>query len=387
MPVKDQLDKLAAFEPAPYPVVSLYLNTQPGQTGRDQFHTFVRKEFAARSRTYPAGSSERESLDKDLERIAHFLDTEIDPAANGVAVFACSAGELFEAVQITAPIEEHWLYIGDQPHLYPLARVESLYPRYAAVLADTNSARILVVATGELVAQKEVVGVKTKRTSQGGWSQARFQRHIENFHVQHAKEVVDALDRIVQRENISQIIVAGDEVIMPLLREQLPKHLADKVVDHVRIDTNAPLDEVVKASLEAMKRVHSQSEREKVESAIGAYRAGGLGVVGPEETLAALIKGQVDELLISARVGELESVGAAPGKAGHPPGNAETMLEEPAVASVSAGEPAEFAAETVRLADELITKAAQTSATITFVEDPDLLNEYGGVAAILRFTI
>ena len=55
MAVKAQLDRLAAFEPAPYPVVSLYLNTQPGQTGRDQFHTFVRKEFAARGRTYPAG--------------------------------------------------------------------------------------------------------------------------------------------------------------------------------------------------------------------------------------------------------------------------------------------------------------------------------------------
>ena len=70
MAVKAQLDRLAAFEPAPYPVVSLYLNTQPGQTGRDQFQTFVRKEFAARGKTYPAGSPERESLDKDLERIS-----------------------------------------------------------------------------------------------------------------------------------------------------------------------------------------------------------------------------------------------------------------------------------------------------------------------------
>jgi len=152
MPVKDQLDRLAAFEPAPYPVVSLYLNTQPGQTGREQFHTFVRKEFAARSGTYPVGSPERESLDKDLERIASFLQTDLDPAANGVAVFACSAGELFETVQLSAPIDQHWLSIGDQPHLYPLARVESLYRRYAAVLADTNSARILVFSTGALVA-------------------------------------------------------------------------------------------------------------------------------------------------------------------------------------------------------------------------------------------
>jgi peptide chain release factor subunit 1 len=384
MPVKDQLDRLAAFEPAPYPVVSLYLNTQPGQTGREQFHTFVRKEFAARSGTYPVGSPERESLDKDLERIASFLQTDLDPAANGVAVFACSAGELFETVQLSAPIDQHWLSIGDQPHLYPLARVESLYRRYAAVLADTNSARILVFSTGALVAQEEVTGVKTKRMSQGGWSQARFQRHTENFHVHHAKDVVEALEKIVQREGITEIVIAGDEVIMPLLRDQLPKHLAEKIVDQVRIDRDAPLHEVIRTSLDAMKRVRGMTEREKTDTAIGAYRAGGLGVVGPEATLDALAKGQVDELLISASVRELRPVASGTPESKSSAGGA---LPDPAVPSVAAGEPAEVATETVRLADELITRATQTSAKITFVEGAQLLADYGGVAAILRFTI
>jgi peptide subunit release factor 1 (eRF1) len=385
MTVKDQLDRLAAFEPAPYPVVSLYLNTQSGQTGRDQFQTFVRKEFAARARTYPSCSPERSSLDKDLERIARFLERDLEPAANGVAVFACSAGDLFEAVQLTAPIDHHWLSIGDQPHLYPLARVESLFPRYAAVLADTNSARILVFAAGELVAQREVKGVKTKRMSQGGWSQARFQRHSENFHMHHVKEVVEALDRIVQREGITEILVAGDEVVMPLLREQMPKHLAEKIVDQVRINTDAPVDRVIRTSLEAMKRVHSQSDREKVDLAVGGYRAGGLGVVGPEDTIEALVKGQVDELLISARVRELQPVGSH--AAARSVASIKGVLRDPAVQPVAAGEAADVASETIRLADELITKAKQTGAKITFVEDPELLSDFGGVAAILRFMI
>src|SRR5687768_8793146 len=119
MPVTDQLDRLAAFEPAPYPVVSLYLNTQSGPTGKDQFRTFVRKEFAARSQAYQANSPDREHLDQDFTRIARYLETELEPSANGVAIFACSAGELFEAVQLTAPIDQHWLFIGDRPHLYP----------------------------------------------------------------------------------------------------------------------------------------------------------------------------------------------------------------------------------------------------------------------------
>ena len=385
MAVKDQLDRLATFEPAPYPVVSLYLNTQPGPIGRDQFQNFVRKEFAARSRTYAAGSPERESLDKDLDRIARFLENEVEPSANGVAVFACSAGELFEAVQMTAPIDHHWLSIGDRPHLYPLARVDSLHPRYAAVLADTNAARILVFATGEVVAEREIKGVKTRRSSQGGWSQARFQRHTENFHVQHAKEVIEALEKIVQQENITEIILAGEEVVLPLLREQMPKHLAEKVVEQVRMNLSTPRDQLIESALDALRRAHGQSEREKVEAAVGGFRSGGLGVVGPEDTLSALLKGQVDELLISSTLRNLEP--SRPGAASTAADGAVATLPEPAVETVAAGEPAAASAGTVRLADELITKAAQTAARITFVEDPELLSPYGGVAAILRFAI
>jgi peptide chain release factor subunit 1 len=385
MAVKEQLDRLAAFEPAPYPVVSLYLNTQPGQTGRDQFHTFVRKEFAARGKTYPAGSPERESLDKDLERISSFLDSEIDPSANGVAVFACSAGELFEAVQTSAPIEEHWLYIGDQPHLYPLARIESLHPTCAIVLADTNAARIMVFAAGDVVSEEEVTGVKTRRTSQGGWSQARYQRHIENFHLQHIKEVVDTLERIVQRENIPEIILAGDDVVLPLLREQMPKHLQQKVTDHVRMNVSSPRDQLITSALEALRQAHIVSEREKVDAAVGGFRSGGLGVVGPEDTLEALIKGQVDELLISSQLRSLHPVG--PLAQSTAADTLDAVLPEPAVESVAAGEAAGTGVQVVRLADELVTKATQTSAKITFIEDAELLAEYGGVAAILRFKI
>ena len=376
-----QLDKLSSFGPVPYPVISLYLNAQPGQTGRDQFRTFIRKEFAARSRTYPANSPDRESLDRDVDRILRYLETELQPSANGIAIFACSAGELFEPIQLAAPIDQHWLYISDQPHLYPLARINSRYPRYAAVLADTNSARILVIATGEVVSRRDVTGIKTKRTSQGGWSQARFQRHTENFHLQHAKEVIEALDAIVRHEGLEQIIVMGDEVITPLLREQMPKHLAEKVVDHVRLDSGAPVDDVLKATLEAMKKVNERTDREKVEAAVGAYRAGGLGAVGPENTLEALIRGQVEELLVAASVRGMRRV-----RSSSPLADAEEAgLAEPAVDTTAAGEAAESDPQAVRLADELITKAQQTAARITFIEEPSLLEKHGGVAALLRF--
>jgi peptide subunit release factor 1 (eRF1) len=127
-----------------------------------------------------------------------------------------------------------------------------------------------------------------------------------------------------------------------------------------------------------MRRLNDRTDREKVDAAIGAYRAGGLGAVGPEDTLAALNAGQVDELLISATLRDMRGAAMTANDA---------LNAEQAVEPVSAGEAAEAGPQVVRLADELIAKAKQTAAVITFIEDPSLLARHGGVAALLRFRI
>jgi len=101
-------------------------------------------------------------------------------------------------------------------------------------------------------------------------------------------------------------------------------------------------------------------------------------VVGPEDTLMALTTGQVEELLITASVQQLEGAEVAAD---------DTLMAEPAVETASGGEAADAEPTIVRLADELVTRAKQTSARITFIEDPALLAEYNGVAALLRFRI
>src|SRR5205823_3339135 len=96
------------------------------------------------------------------------------------------------AVPLAAPIAEHRLYISDRAHLYPFARLLDEYPRYAVLLADTNSARIFVFAANALERQAQIEGIRTKHHKKGGWAQARYQRHTENYHLHHAKEMVDA---------------------------------------------------------------------------------------------------------------------------------------------------------------------------------------------------
>lgn len=377
------MDRLAAFEHTDLPFISLYLNMQADQHGQQDYERFLRKEFRERARAYAAHTPERESFDRDTERITAYLSDNARASANGVVIFACAgANDFFEAVQLDAPIENHRLYIYNQPHLYPLARLMDQFPRYAVLVADTNRARIFVFGRGTTIEAEEIQNVKINRHKAGGWSQMRFQRHADNYHLHHAKEVVETLERIVNQDNAQHVVLAGDEVIIPVLREQLPKALEEKVIDIVSLDINTPEHEIFDATMESMREHDAQTDAEKVERLMNEYRSGNLGVVGARRTLEALTMGQVDELLITASMSEIQA--------------AEEDIDKLELEAVITGDPVvagsdpasdHIEAPSVIMADELVTRAQQTAAKVTFIENAALLEGVGGVGAILRYRI
>lgn len=384
----DDLDRLAAFEPGPFPVLSLYLDTGPDDTGRRHFDAFLRKELRSRMETYPANSTARQSFEQDVEKVHKYIETNLKPDTNGLAVFASSGRNLFEAIQLPVRFE-NLVVANDRLHLYPLARAEDQFPRYAALLADTNHARLFVFSTGRRIDNVEVEGQKTKQVKVGGWSQARYQRHIENYHLQHVKEVVDVLDRVVRDEQIPHVILAGDEVVVPMLRDQMPKHLSEKIVDILRMDQRTPEHEVLARSLEVLRRKDAETDEAVVQDLIGQYRGGGLATVGAEEVLAALQKGQVDTLVITARPDLIEGaevIASAPDGAVEHTGSVSAGLAAVDAAAATADDrPADNTPPALRVADELVIRAKQTSANLRFIENPQLLADIGGVGAFLRF--
>jgi peptide chain release factor subunit 1 len=356
LPISEHLAQLAAFEPTTLPVVSLYLNTQPDKHGRAHFASFIRKEFGALASTFALRSPGRLSFERDVERIQKYLDHELEPSTNGLAIFACAGkDDFFLALQLDAPLTRNQFYVGDQPHLYTLARLCDQHRRYAVVIADTNSARIFVFGLMKTIGQEQVNSTKVSRTQVGGWSQARYQRHVRNYHLHHAKEIVETLDRIVREEGIEQIVFGGDEVIIPVLRDQLPEFLAQKVIDVLRLDIRTPEQEILSATIESMREQDARDDAELVKRLFDEYRAGGLGTVGLRQTLEALKNGQVDELILSASIKEIR------GDAGEDLGTFTS--------------------------DELVTRATQTGAEVRFIEDPALMADAGGVGAMLRFRL
>ena len=369
------LNRLLSFEPTPAPVISLYLDARVNEQGQRTFIPFVRKQLNERMKSYENQSEERQSFEEDFVRITRYLEGEIPGPVQGLAIFACSAAnDWFQVEHFEAPFERNRLFISDRPHLYPLARLIDQYRRYAVVLADTNRAQIFVFAAGRAVEHQEVENVKTKHVKVGGWSQARFQRHEKNFHLHHAKEVVDQLDKIVLDEKIEHVILAGDEQsVIPLLRDEMPKALAEKVIDALSLGIDTPEHELLEESMTAFRRHDSLTDMEKVERLLNEYRGDDLGVGGVVETLAALSNGQVEEMLIAAKPESL-------------------VYDNEEVKKVLTlyrdEQPLPDELDQRSVADELVRRAnVLSSATVTFIEDSKRLEGLGGVGGFLRYRI
>lgn len=196
----------------------------------------------------------------------------------------------------------------------------------------------------------------------------------ENYHLHHAKEVVDALERLVLDERIEHVILVGNEAtVIPLLREQMSKELSARVIDVLSLGIDTSEDDLLHESLIAYRRRNSLSDMERVEQLINEYRADGLAVAGVPQTLAALSNGQVEELLIAASTSALQFDQA----------EVERVLR-----AYSSGEELPATLDQRAIADELVKRATlRSSARVTFIEDDSVLKNVGGVGALLRYRV
>jgi hypothetical protein len=348
--VRKALRALAELEPGELPVLSVYLDMRPHATGENPAQragvVMLKDRLREIEKTYLPRGLELDSIRADAERIDRYLESEFDVAADGVALFACAGRGLFETVEADVPFA-HQVTVAAQPDLFQLARLLDEQETAAVAVVDSNTSRLFVTRRGGL---QEVGGTDEDpkyfrtRPRMGGWSQARYQRHNANVRAAFARETAAELERLVADEGATRVVLAGDEVAIPLLREALPPRIDALVEAVVRLDIRAPRDAVAEEVWPVLAEAEAEESRSAADRLVGAVRAGGLGVAGLDATRAALEHGQVDELLL---------------------------------------DPAEGPDEAMRA--ELVRLASLTATSVLVVEGHDGLRRLGGVGALLRY--
>lgn len=289
------------------PILSIYLDTRPeaqgGRPGERNELVLVRDRLNTLQDSLALRSDARASFDADRARIEALLESEELNETDGVAIFACDRIGLWEAIGAQVPFDTQ-VSAGPTAELFQLARL--LDDQVSAVVAvvDTNTCRLFITRRGALVERPgaDEDPAEHTRHDTGGWSQARFQRHVDMQDKRFAKESADAIDRLVEREWPAHVILAGDERAISFLDPELSERVRPLVEHVARIDMRATVEDVREEVAPLLGALEEADGMAAADRAVAGWRSGGLGVVGVDATMAALEMGQVDELVIDESV-------------------------------------------------------------------------------------
>lgn len=296
-----QLTELSRMRSSPEePIVTLYLNIDRMRHDR-RGHRAVLKDLIRNVEDQVVEKRAWRAVERDLDRIASFLEYRLEPSGRGLVVFSCAAKGLWQDYQLPIPIGD-MAYLDTVPYLKPLLKTLDEYPRYGVVVVDKERARFFTLHLGNMVEYDQILSPIPRKHKQSGWPRANYQRYHQARVLGHLKSVSDSLARQLVTTGIDRLVIGGtDEVTAELVR-LLPKPIAGRVSGTFSMSPSAAPSRVHKEVEAIHSRQEQSRKRELVESLVVTAKKGGPAVLGVDDTLTALNWGRAWQLVIAEDV-------------------------------------------------------------------------------------
>jgi peptide chain release factor subunit 1 len=293
------LRKLAGWSADGTPVSTLYLDVDGRRYPRKQDYMLRAEQLGHRLLKEADGlpKTSAASVTNDVDRMTAFLTGLDRGPTRGVALFSCSGAQLWEQVLVPRPLADR-ATLADHPHVLPLEALIETYETFCTVLVDREKARIFLSRMGRIREERDVFDDVPGRHDQGGWSQGRYHRHIDDHVGRHLKHVGDVLLRYLKRQGFDHLVLAGPDETVPEFERGLHDYLKQRVVARIALPLAATVNDVLERSLQVEEEIEVGREREVVEKVTAEAGAGRNGVTGLEPVLAALNDGRVDTLVV-----------------------------------------------------------------------------------------
>src|SRR6185437_2261619 len=133
---------------------------------------------------------------------------------------------------------------------------------------------------------------------QGGWSQARYQRHIEKLVRDHLKTVGSELDRRARRTSDLLLVLVAPEEMRGEIEGLLSAEAREALVGWANAEAHASPSELLEIVRPLIDEGVARREAELVERWRSERGRGARASSGWEETLAAASDARVDVLLL-----------------------------------------------------------------------------------------
>jgi peptide chain release factor subunit 1 len=375
---RDILRKLAEWSTNGFPVVSMYVDVDGRRFPKRSDYQARAEHLARRAHEAAEGIEDREharSVHNDAKRMWEFVHDEFDRkgGTRGLALFGCSGMGLREEISLPARVPER-VVVGPRPYLLPLEAVLERYENVCLALVDREKARLFVSELDRIEEVSDVLDDVPGWHDQGGWSQARYQRHIKEHVQRHLKHVAEVLMGLLRRRRYNRLVLAGPDEVVAELEHELHDYVRRTIVGRI----SSPMASSPADVLERIRELEEELERKREQEALVRLVAeidGGTGraVAGIEDTIAALEQGRVDTLLVAA---DLETAGVRCSSCGHLAHRGKTC---PACGSAMV--------EIPDLVEEAIESALRQRCRVEVLPQgtADALAPLGDIGALLRF--
>lgn len=327
-------------------VLSVYLDLDPERFGtppaRASEVDSLLDDASRRIESEKHSHEELEQLRADLDRVrVHLQDGDYTEGARSHAVFCCSSLDLFEALSLPDPVDSR-VTISDSPFIEPLVEIGPPEP-WCIALVNRRLARILRGSANNLVEVRSFGDSVHGQHDQGGWSQARYQRSVEEDVDAHLRHTAEVLFRIFQRRRFVGLLLAAPEELRSHVAEKLHSYVRERLVGYLDLDVeNSTIEDVRSVAAEAIEEHERAIVGDRLEELRARLGRGERAAAGSEEVLRALTERRVGTLLYDPR---------RPGEG---------------------------------IVEQAVHAALEQDAEVFPVEAPDI-GPLGGIAALLRF--
>jgi peptide chain release factor subunit 1 len=283
--------------------ISLYVSLDPAEfpTARERDAQFdsINHELRTQHVVDALSHDSKRSVDEDIERIDRWLRTSLDAdGIRGVAIFACASVGVFEVVGTSASLPGS-IHVGRTAHLRPL--VTAVDSRdWCVFVVDRRNARVL---RGDKEGLNEVLKFSDDvhgQHDQGGWSQARFQRSVEQEAKDHIREACERLFTIYKRLPFARLLVACPNELRSEVEANLHPYLMERLAGHIDGDfgyhNTTEISERARPVIDSDERHREAAIVEQLSENLGR---GERAAAGLDAVLQTLNEKRVETLLVA----------------------------------------------------------------------------------------
>ncbi len=279
-------------------VLSVYLKIDPQlRYDRNQAATKFKGALKRFQRT-SVDENLSSVADREKDRVLSFLE-EGPPSGRSLAIFSSQPSGIWEVVSLDVMVPTS-VSVDTTTHTSLLMQVLDEHPRFVVAVVQRDRAAIYTSEQRTADKEAEIVSAVPGRHDQGGWAQARFQRHIE-FHVErHLKKVVDEIEDLFYERPFNRLVVGGSDEAVNELIGMLPDPLSRRVVGTFPVDLKHQTEEeVLDQARQVLREEERRSEEDLIKQIVSSAESGGRGAAGIEPTISAVSEGRVHVLAVA----------------------------------------------------------------------------------------